>query len=285
MTNSMHSPLPGDGGLAVNMVAGRSAVTDLWCANPLKVLTPRHRGPSVWAYTTSFGGGFVAGDQTRLNLTVGTGARCFLTTQASTKIYRNPARRPCSHFLSVSLAKKSLLVLAPDPVQSFADSDYSQSQEFHLEAGAGLVLLDWFCSGRAARGERWNFHSLRSRNEVFMGGKRCLFDSLVLDHAQGSLASAHRLGRFNCVAILAVMGESLATEADALLQETQNNAVAQRAKLIFAASPVKGGALLRVAGERYEDVARLIYRSLGFVSRLLEDDPWARKLQSFSFNN
>ena len=276
---------PGHGSLAVEKVAGQSAVVEAWCASPLKLLMPRPRGPSVWAYMSSFGGGLVAGDQTSVNLRVGAGARCFLTTQASTKIYRNPARRPCGHELSVRLEDHALLVLAPDPVQSFADSSYDQRQYFDLHPGAGLVLLDWFCSGRAARGERWNFHRLRSRNDVSIGGARSLLDSLLLDPVPGPLTAAHRLGRCNCVAMIAVLGQSLRNQAQELLENVQNLPVTRRAPLVVAAGAVRGGMLLRAAGEHFEDVARFVYQSLGFVSGLLHDDPWIRKLHSVTAAN
>jgi urease accessory protein len=271
---------PGRAGLSVEIVAGQSAAVDVWCCNPLKVLTPRFRGPSVWAYTSSFGGGMVAGDETSLHLQVGSAARCFLTTQASTKIYRNPAGRPCGHHLSAYLGKDSLLVAAPDPVQSFAGSSYCQTQEFHLQTGAGLVLLDWFCSGRAARGERWNFNRLQSRNEITIDGTRSFFDSLALDHAHGPLTDKHRLGRFNCVALLALIGEPLRAEAELLLERTKTAPVEDRASLILSASKIRHGSLLRVAGENFEDVAHFIYQLLGFVGGLLRDDPWVRKLHS-----
>src|SRR6185369_12726631 len=102
----------------------------------------------------SFGGGLVAGDQTCLHLTLDDGARCFLGTQSATKVYRNPAGRPCGQELIARLGRESLLVLAPDPVQCFAGACYSQRQVCHLGAGASLVLLDWVCGGRVARGER-----------------------------------------------------------------------------------------------------------------------------------
>src|SRR5580658_8451906 len=168
--NPVHAP--GRGGLEIDVVSGQSAVVSAWASNPLKLLTPRSRGPSVWAYLSSFGGGFVAGDETSLDLRLGRHARAFVTTQASTKIYRNPDLRPCSHRLQANLEKGSLLVLAPEPVQAFDGSTYTQRQEFHLQPGSGLVLLDWFCSGRAACGERWAFTRLQSSNELFIDGER-----------------------------------------------------------------------------------------------------------------
>src|ERR1051325_6698905 len=72
--------------IRVGAVAGCSTVISSRATSPLRILTPRSRGPSVWAYTSSFGGGLVAGDQTRLGITVDPNATCFLGTQASTKI-------------------------------------------------------------------------------------------------------------------------------------------------------------------------------------------------------
>jgi urease accessory protein len=277
-TNLEPSPTRcGHAHLTVAMVAGQSTVTSTESATPIKILIPKSRGASVWAYASSFGGGLVAGDQTRIDLSIGAASRCFLGTQASAKIYRNPARRPCSHKTFARLASHSLLVFAPDPVQAFADSNYAQRQEFHLAAGAGLVLVDWFSSGRAARGERWAFNHFQSRNDVFVSGERIFVDAISLDSADGSFASPHVVGRFNCFAMLLLVGETLQTAAANLLAEISTRPVERGARLICSASPVRHGAVLRVAGESVEQVGHELHHQLKFVSALLGDDPWARK--------
>jgi len=263
--------------LEVDVVAGRSAATAACASNPMKLLVPRPRGGCVWACVGSFGGGFVAGDETSLDVRVGAHARCFLTTQASTKIYRNPRLRPCGHTLRAELGAGSLLVLAPDPVQSFAGSAYTQRQEFYLQPGAGLVLLDWFCSGRAARRERWNFTRLQSRNEVFLCQERLLVDSLLLDQSHGPLGGANRMGRFNCLALLVLTGPMVAESAARMLAEVEALPITRGAELIVSASPIRQGAVVRIAGEHGEQVSREVRRQLAFVADLLGDDPWARK--------
>lgn len=263
--------------LAVETVSGQSAVTSTWAASPIKILVPQSRGQSAWAFTSSFGGGLVAGDQTRLEIKIGNGARAFVGTQASTKIYRNPSRLPCSHKTHATLGENSLLVFAPDPVQAFADSAYTQRQEFYLAPDAGLVLVDWFTSGRAARGERWNFSHLQSRNEVFMGGERVFLDSILLNAASGFVASAHQTGRFNCFAMLLVLGASLEESRGKLLSKLSTRPVGRRTALVASASAIPGGALLRIAGESVEEVGRELHSHLKFVVPLLGDDPWRRK--------
>ncbi|EYF00984.1 hypothetical protein [Chondromyces apiculatus] len=50
-----------------------------------------------------------------------------------------------------------------------------------------------------------------------------------------------------------------------------------RASLHAAANPVPGGALVRVAGERIEDVLAFIRATLAPLTALLGEDPWARR--------
>lgn len=274
---TQRQPRAGLAGLQVRLVAGESAVTECWAVSPLKLLAPRSRGASVWAYISSFGGGLVAGDETNLSVEVGAGATCFLSTQASTKVYRNPRLLPCQHTLRAEVGQGGLLVLAPDPVQCFAQAIYEQRQEFHLAADSGLVLVDWLCSGRAARGERWEFTRYLSRNEVFQADKRVMLDALRLSSEEGSEELLHQMGRFHCLATVAVVGPKLREFAQSLLNEVAELPVTRRSDLAISASPVADGVLLRLAGVSTEQVGREIARRLAFVNPILQDDPWARK--------
>ena len=263
--------------LRVESVADASAVTTAFATSPMKLLTPRSRGTSVWAFTSSFGGGLVAGDQTELDLEIAAGARCFVGTQSSTKIYRNPAALPCGHQTTAELGDASLLVFAPDPVQAFAGSAYTQRQEFRLTPSANLVLLDWFTAGRTARGERWAFNHFQSRNDVFVDGRRGFVDSLLLEPESGLIAGSHRLGRFNCVAMLLFLGSTVEVAANRALEDIASREVVQNAPSIASASRVASGAVIRLAGESTEAVGRELHHLLQPLVALLGDDPWARK--------
>ena len=267
----------GEARLHVASVAGRSVVVGSWARSPLHLLTPRSRGDSVWAYTSSFGGGMVAGDRTRLEVTVDAGARCFLSTQASTKVYRNPSDLPCSHDLVAKIGDDALLVLAPDPVQCFAESSYEQCQHFTLAPAANLLFVDWMSAGRTARGERWSFRRYSSRNKVERAGTKLLLDATRLDGRDGALDSRFRGGGFNCLATVALLGPRLAMHAKEILGWCGAQPIAPKAGLVFAASPLHEGALLRFAGTSVEEVGRAIHERLGFVRELLNDNPWERK--------
>ena len=279
VSNGELSPMagPGRGFLEIQSIGGQSTVTSTWARSPLRILTPRFRGQSVWTYLSSFGGGMVAGDEMFLTLNLGQGTRCFLTTQSSTKVYCNPTRRTCSQSLRATLGSDSCLVLAPDPVQAFAGSSYSQFQQFHLEPGSGLVLVDWLCSGRLARGERWAFSRFESRTEVFLNSEKILLDSLLLDPSHGKLDGQHRLGRFNSLAAILILGEPLRDAATRALERVAEFKVTPRSSLLCSVSPVRGGALIRLASERLEEMTRQIRLWLDFVPALLGDNPWARK--------
>jgi urease accessory protein len=172
---------------------------------------------------------------------------------------------------------EALLVFAPDPVQAFADSSYTQRQEFRLAPDSGLVLLDWYSSGRAARGERWAFGRFESRNDVFIGRERVFVDSLRLNAADGVLGHPHRTGRFNCCALLLFGGAMVGRAAGRLLEGIAARPVECRGTLICSASPIREGAVLRVAGESVEEVAREIQTHLNPLAELLGDNPWLRK--------
>lgn len=275
---AVHPPgKTGHAALEVQLVFRESTVISAFATSPMKLLTPRARGLSVWACTSSFGGGLVAGDQTSLELKLGPEARGFLGTQASTKVYRNPAALPCGHETRATLGRGATLVFAPDPVQAFAGASYLQRQEFNLAADANLALLDWFTSGRAARGERWAFTRFSSRNQVNVGDKTVFLDSLALDPVDGDLAAPHRTGRFNCLGMLLLIGPRLRDAAQKLLAEVGAAPVRRQAALVFSASPIADGAVLRLAGEHVEAVGREVHKYLAMLNPLLGDDPWARK--------
>jgi len=212
-----------------------------------------------------------------LDIKIDRGASCFLSTQASTKIYRNPDRLPCSHDLTASIGEGALLVLAPDPVQCFADSFYEQRQRFELASDANLVLLDWISSGRSARGEHWSFVRYHSCNRIYRNRELLLLDNLLLDASDGALNDPFRTGGFHCLATLLIVGQHLAVQASAILSEVNARPITPQASLAFAASPLREGVLLRLAGASVEQVGNEFHRHLSFLHAFLTDDPWSRK--------
>jgi urease accessory protein len=265
---------PGSGSLAVVRRSTRSVVTRAIATSPLRLLTPRNHGPAAWVYSSTYGGGLVGGDAICLDVSIASGATMMLSTQASTKIYRSTAGT--SSHLDATISSGGLLAILPDPVVCFASSAHRQEQRIRLESDATLIVVDWLSSGRRAAGERWRFDRYSSRLEVHRNGSLMILDALHLDRRDGSLES--RMGRFEVLCTIALVGPAVSLHASRALSLVTSMPVERGARLLAAGSPLRqDGAIIRVAGMSFEEVAAVVRNCLRFVPSLLGDDPWARK--------
>jgi urease accessory protein len=264
----------GRGRLRVIRSGSRSVVSHAYATSPLRLLTPANHGHAAWVCTSSYGGGLVDGDRIELNVEVGEGAAAFVSTQASTKIYRSPGGT--SSELHARVEADALLVVAPDPVVCFAGSRYRQLQRFELGERGALVLVDWLSSGRRAAGERWAFDEYVAQIVVRLNRKLLVHDALALRAADGDLAG--RLGRFDVLAVIVLAGQRLGAEAASIVSSVSEQPVVRHADELVAATPLgEAGCVVRIAGMSVEGVGRTIRRFLGFLPSMLEDDPWKRK--------
>ncbi len=261
---------------------GRTTLEGVFATSPLRVLTPRNHGDGAWAFLSSFGGGLLDGDHLDVRVDVAAGASAFLGTQASTKVYR--ARRTgegASQRLHAEVGAGGLLAVVPDPVVCFADARYAQTVEVALAGDASLVLLDSYTCGRSARGERWAFASYASRTVVKRkGGGQLVVDAVRLDPRHGPLLD--RMGRFDAVLSLLVLGPRCGAMRDAMLAAAPCATEGGEGAVLVAASPIAGavgvdGCVLRVAAERFELASHVLRSSFAELARLLGDDPFARK--------
>ena len=264
----------GIGDIRVIRGCTRSVVSRAFASSPLRLLTPRNHGHAAWVFSGSYGGGFVGGDAVRLSVEVGPHAAAFLSTQASTKIYRSP--RGTSANLRATVSDSGLLIVLPDPVVCFAGSRYRQTQRVELERDGTLILVDWMSSGRRASGERWLFDEYASRLTVAHDGRVVLADALVLSPEHGHLPS--RMGRFNVLCVIVLVGPHARQHAERVISGVATLPTQRCADLLLSASPIEDiGGIVRIAGTTFEDVAREVRNVLDFLPSLLGDDPWIRK--------
>ena len=261
----------------VQRVADHSAVVRAQASDPLKLLTPRRAGGAAWIYTSTYGGGLVAGDRVDLHLDVGDEATAVLATQASTKVYRSVGEAGATQELTATLGRDGVLAVLPDPVSPFAHSRYAQTQRFHLHPTSGLLLLDWYTCGRLAMGERWAMQRYVSRNQVMIEGRVAFVDATVLQADDGIVAGRMRVGESHCFATLLFAGPAFAEGADVVHDSVNSEALRRGAPLLAVASRCRAGVVVRVAGERTEAVAACLRELTRFVSDVLGDDPWGRK--------
>ncbi|RKG48447.1 urease accessory protein UreD [Corallococcus sp. AB011P] len=261
--------------LAFERSGPRTVVRTALAHSPLRLLTPRNHGHAAWAYTSSFGGGLVDGDHLRLEVDVADGASALLATQGANRVYRSP--NGCRSDLVARVGRDALLAWVPDPTVCFTDARYSQTLDVTLSPGASLVLVDVVTAGRSARGERWAFLHYASRLRVAREGRALVDERWVLDPAHGALPE--RLGRFDALASVLLVGPALKDAREALAARVAALPVKPRAREVVSASPLgEDGLLLRVAAVSLETLLATTRDWLSFLPGLLGDDPWARRV-------
>ena len=249
------SGAPGRARIGVIRSGSRSVVSRAYATSPLRLLTPANHGHAAWIYTSSFGGGLVDGDRIAMDVDVGRGAAAFISTQASTKIYRSPDGTSAD--MHARVAADGLLVVAPDPIVCFSGARYRQTQTVELADRAALVLVDWVSSGRHAAGERWAFDEYHGRITVRLDGHLLVHDALALRAADGNLRE--RLGRFDVLAVVVLAGTTLAGAASSLVATASGAPLARCADQLVAATALRDfGCVVRLAGTSVERLGRTI---------------------------
>jgi urease accessory protein len=178
-------------------------------------------------FLLTYGGGIVAGDAINLSVSLENRTRLVLLTQGSTKIFKTPDPNLVSRqHMEVKLAAGAALVYLPDPVQPFAQTTFAQSQIYNVASEqSSLCACDWVTSGRSARGENWDIHEYKSRNEVWTsdqsGRKRLLLrDNLILDkHGQTGMQLSERMDGYSVFGTLILRGPVFSSLAQYFMEE------------------------------------------------------------------
>ena len=267
----------GLGRLTVARVDGASAAVLAGAGNPLKLFVSQPRGPAVWAFATTFGGGLLAGDRITLDVTVDPGASLFLGTQASTKIYRSDDGRESTQTTRARIADGGLLVWLPDPVTPFAGSRLRQALSVTLGAGAGLVALDAVTAGRVARDEHWAATAIRSRIALDDDrGAPLLRDAMELIGND----LPRRLSGVGCLATLVIAGAPVAELASRILADVSAaGAGTWPGGILAAASPLTRGTgtILRLAAPEWPTAEAWLRTRFGSLAGHLGGEPWLRR--------
>jgi len=173
-------------------------------------------------FLLTYGGGLLAGDSINLTVTLEPHTRLALLTQGSTKIFKSKSSTstttatlttaqtlplpvaspfatttnlPSRQTLNVKISPHSSLCYLPDPSQPYAESTYTQQQNFYVDpfGSSSILLLDWVNSGRPALNEKWTLTSWKGRNEIrefdeHSNGRLLIRDALHLFNDDNNLA-------------------------------------------------------------------------------------------------
>jgi urease accessory protein len=276
----MRRALAIEGLLEICSSDGQSAVTRACASSPMKLLVPRSKSEVARVSIGTYGGGLLAGDETKLRVRLRSGAKAIISTQSSTKVFKSVDGRAARQSLTASVEPGAIAAFVPDPIACFADARYAQHQRFDVIGDGTLLVLDWFTSGRRARGEVWAFQRYSSRQQVFLDGRRILEDAIRLDRDDGDVGGRFRGGRYHCHALLILVGEGTQPAVDRLRhlvgQRATHGPSAQRGLLVVT-NPVRHGVVLRLVGEETESVAQFLAREVEPCLRLFDTTIWGRK--------
>ncbi|OJJ51194.1 hypothetical protein ASPZODRAFT_87270 [Penicilliopsis zonata CBS 506.65] len=228
---------PGQGKVVLTLLPpGIPTLKTLTYKYPLKLLTrtsgfvpessaSKNAARPVHLYLLSYGGGLLPGDQIEVSVTLEPCTRLVVTTpQGSTKIFKTEVeevgttrlaggeeetrlQKMSRQVVDVRIDRGAALCYLPDPSVPFRDSRYEQVQRFTVVDGtvrddaqrSSLCVLDWVTQGRTSRGENWDFHSWRGKNEVWSENdkkkKLLLRDSVILDQESQDPAAGYTLIR------------------------------------------------------------------------------------------
>jgi urease accessory protein len=232
---------------------------------------PASPGCAAWVYQSSLGGGFVGRDTVALEVDVGAGARLYLTSQASSKVYRGAVSR---YRLDASVGDGGVLVAWPDPIACFAGASFEQRQRFRLARSAGVIAVDAWTAGRVAHGECWAFRRLALRTELELDGVPVLADAMVVSPAHGDLA--YRMGDAHAFATIMIAGDEFAAAVRAIADAVATRPAVAQPRI--AASVWPWGAVVRIAARASEPLVAAIQALVGGAVRdVLGADPSARK--------
>jgi len=257
--------------LAVERWRDRTIVTRARSAAPLRLLVPASPGRAAWVYQSSLGGGFVGRDAIDLAVEVAAGARLFLTSQSSSKVYRS-AVSGCR--LDASVGDGGALVVWPDPIACFAGASFDQHQRFRIARSGGVIAVDAWTAGRVAHGECWAFGRLALCTEIELDGAPVLREAVVVSPAHGDLAL--RMAGARAFATIAIAGDSFASAVETIDRTARARATSAQPRI--AASVWPWGAMVRLAAATTEQLVMAIHSLVGEPVRgVLGADPFARK--------
>jgi urease accessory protein len=254
---------------------GRTALATRRQRFPLRMTVPLYLDAAApemaFVYVQNPTGGVFAGDQLRIALRSGEGARVHLTTQSATKLYRmeggEARQRVC-----LDVAPGAYVEHLPDALIPQAGTRYRQHTRVDLQAGAMCVTADTIAPGRRAHGERFAYDLVELRTDVNRNGRELCAETLRLEPARARPDRAGIMGDGDYLVTLL----ALAPERDAAaLAAAIDGALAAMTDVRGAAGelPHGAGALARALAPDAHAAANALGAAWAAARRELLDLP------------
>ena len=117
-----------DNRIEIENINGTSQSTSLVCQNPHKWIPTKSHFGEYRVFSSSYGGGFVQGDNVNIDINVNKNAHLCVQSQGNQHIYKNAlSQSKVIQKYSINLSRKSKLAILTDPIVLHQGSDFSQS--------------------------------------------------------------------------------------------------------------------------------------------------------------
>ena len=170
---------------------GSMVASELYSSYPMKLLIPSQPNNNadkekvaLSCFVVGYGGGCVSGDSYELHIHVKDHASCLVTSQSTTKVFKTPSSTTTTNnndstsissvITNARIGTNGLLVLVPQPMQCFAESQIHQFTNIELSNNddSSLLFVDWYTGGRCYGDEEslwelssyWNTTTIASSN-------------------------------------------------------------------------------------------------------------------------
>ncbi|PWI58883.1 urease accessory protein UreD [Sulfoacidibacillus thermotolerans] len=190
---------------------------------PLKVAKPFERADGgLILYLMDASPGLFGGDTQRIVCSVKSGAKLYLTNQASAKLHPSPSLQPSRQMQSFYVAQDAVFEYMPEPVVPFAGSLFEGETQVYMTSGATAMVGEILTPGRVGKGEVFCFERYESRFIVYWEQQCVVWDAILLEPRRESLFVSSSFGSFTHVGTFYALSERVANTHVATLQALLN---------------------------------------------------------------
>lgn len=243
----------------------RTVLTRSFCTSPWHHFPPTYLDDSGCAYTwlVNPSGGLVGGDQVTIAADLLAGTQVLMTSPSANRVYRSLGE-PSVQRVELTLGPRARLEWMPELTIPFAGSNFLQSINVTLGAGATLILWDAMASGRVARGERWAFARYRNAITITLASGARVLERYDLEPPADCLPGF--VTEWDYIGSLLILGDEVAGERRARLEADLAEVLERQPRELLGglSEPAAPGLVVKV-------VARSAPVLLAFL-----DSAWAR---------
>lgn len=204
--------------------------------------------------------GVVQGDRMRADVVARANSQALVTTQSATKILSMDTNYATQR-INISVEPGAYLEYLPGMLIPHAHSRFYQESEITVANDATLVFCEVVSPGRVARGEVFEYDVLMTSVEARNSdGELRLLDNIVLTPGEARPTRSGLLGGRDYFASFYVLTQA----TDAARLATVLGACAEGTSRVDGGAsrlPHDDGVVLRVVGDRWQDVETAIYRA------------------------